>query len=148
MWVFVDHAATAADDTDRMRKVLENRAKQDEERMVKLEEELKLGRTQAENADKKYDEGAKKLAKIESDLEKAEERADTGELKDERGNDETGAHVEQMYNYDGEFIGGAISIGYGHGVDLPIDWEINFDKCHNDELWRFHWKDLYNMIWV
>merc|ERR1712110_1410348 len=38
----LDKAATAADDSDRMRKVLENRAVQDEERMSKLEEELKM----------------------------------------------------------------------------------------------------------
>merc|ERR1711990_1116977 len=44
-------AATAADDSDRMRKVLESRANQDEERMGKLEEELKAARTQAEDAD-------------------------------------------------------------------------------------------------
>ena len=37
----LDKAATAADDSDRMRKVLENRAVQDEDRMGKLEEELK-----------------------------------------------------------------------------------------------------------
>merc|ERR1711972_340418 len=40
----LDKAATAADDSDRMRKVLENRATQDEERMGKLEEELKSAR--------------------------------------------------------------------------------------------------------
>ena len=74
--------------------------------------------------------------------------ADTAELKNEKGNDETGAHVEQIFNSHGQLIGGAISLGYGYGVDLPIDWEINFDKCYNYELWRFHWKDLYNMIWV
>ena len=34
----LDKAATAADDSDRMRKVLENRAVQDEDRMDKLEE--------------------------------------------------------------------------------------------------------------
>ena len=45
-----------------MSKVLEIRAKSDEERFVKL------GRNQADNADKKYDEGAKKLAKIESSI--------------------------------------------------------------------------------
>merc|ERR1719422_2135470 len=44
----LDKAATAADDSDRMRKVLENRAIQDEERMGKLEEELKAARNQAE----------------------------------------------------------------------------------------------------
>merc|ERR1711990_730760 len=37
----LDKAATAGDDSDRMRKVLENRVIQDEERMGKLEEELK-----------------------------------------------------------------------------------------------------------
>merc|ERR1719382_1112971 len=44
----LDKAATAGDDSDRMRKVLENRAIQDEERMGKLEEELKNARNQAE----------------------------------------------------------------------------------------------------
>merc|ERR1711868_145521 len=52
----LDKAATAADDSDRMRKVLENRAIQDEERMGKLEQ-------------------------VESELERAEERAETGEMK-------------------------------------------------------------------
>ena len=37
-------AATAADDSDRMRKVFESRALQDEDRMSKLEEELKDAR--------------------------------------------------------------------------------------------------------
>merc|ERR1711879_885976 len=46
----LDKAATAGDDSDRMRKVLENRAIQDEERMGKLEEELKNARNQAEEA--------------------------------------------------------------------------------------------------
>merc|ERR1711963_651014 len=38
----LDKAATAADDSDRMRKVLESRAIQDEDRMAKLEEEIKI----------------------------------------------------------------------------------------------------------
>merc|ERR1712106_101632 len=73
----LDKAATAADDSDRMRKVLESRAQQDEERMGKLEEELKGARTQAEDADKKYDEIAKRLQQVEGELERAEERAET-----------------------------------------------------------------------
>merc|ERR1712088_989112 len=48
----LDKAATAADDSDRMRKVLESRANQDEERMSKLEEELKAVRTQTRNTTK------------------------------------------------------------------------------------------------
>merc|ERR1712000_581617 len=70
----LDKAATAADDSDRMRKVLESRANQDEERMSKLEEELKAVRTQAEDADKKYDEVQKKLVRTEADLERREQR--------------------------------------------------------------------------
>merc|ERR1712197_227273 len=77
----LDKAATAADDSDRMRKVLEARAVQDEERMGKLEEELKGARNQAEEADKKYDEVQKRLQQVESELERAEERAETGEMK-------------------------------------------------------------------
>ena len=77
----LDKAATAADDSDRMRKVLEARAVQDEERMGKLEEELKGARNQAEDADKKYDEVQKRLQQVESELERAEERAETGEMK-------------------------------------------------------------------
>ena len=71
-------AATAADDADRMRKVLTSRATQDEERMSKLEEELKGIRNQAEDADKRYDEVQKKLQQVEAELERAEERAETG----------------------------------------------------------------------
>merc|ERR1739844_742225 len=77
----LDKAATAADDSDRMRKVLKSRAVQDEERMAKLEEELKAARNQAEDADKKYDEVQKRLQQVESDLERAEERAEVGEIK-------------------------------------------------------------------
>ena len=43
----LDKAATAADDSDRMRKVLENRAVQDEERMGKLRNDLHLLRSRA-----------------------------------------------------------------------------------------------------
>merc|ERR1711982_184677 len=77
----LDKAATAADDSDRMRKVLEARAVQDEDRMGKLEEELKGARNTAEDADKKYDEVSKRLQQVEGDLERAEERAEVGEIK-------------------------------------------------------------------
>merc|ERR1712142_25889 len=49
-----DKAATAADDSERMKKVLQNKAEEDEE-------------------------NSKKLLQCEADLERAEERADTGE---------------------------------------------------------------------
>jgi chromosome segregation ATPase len=41
----LDKAATASDDSDRMRKVFESRAVGDEDRMPKLEDELKDART-------------------------------------------------------------------------------------------------------
>merc|ERR1712203_898773 len=49
----LDKAATAGDDSDRMRKVLENRAIQDEERMGKLEEELNSPRDPSRNSRKR-----------------------------------------------------------------------------------------------
>merc|ERR1712154_241147 len=69
----LDKAATAGDDSDRMRKVLEARAVQDEERMGKLEEELKNARNQAEEADKQYEEVQKRLQQVESELERDED---------------------------------------------------------------------------
>merc|ERR1711889_39606 len=52
----LDKAATTADDSDRMKKVLENRAADDEKKLVRLAEELKEAQKQAEDADKMYDE--------------------------------------------------------------------------------------------
>nr|CAD7405545.1 unnamed protein product [Timema poppensis] len=47
--------------------------------MDALENQLKEARFLAEEADKKYDEVARKLAMVEADLERAEERAESGE---------------------------------------------------------------------
>jgi tropomyosin-1 len=49
-------ASAAADESERQRKVLENRSLADEERMDALENQLKEARFLAEEADKKYDE--------------------------------------------------------------------------------------------
>ena len=64
-----------------MCKVLENKSLSDEARMESLENQLKDARILAEEADKKYDEIAKKLQMVEGDLDRAEERAETGESK-------------------------------------------------------------------
>ena len=74
-------ASTAADDSQRMCKVLENKSLSDEARMESLENQLKDARILAEEADRKYDEIAKKLQMVEADLDRAEERAETGESK-------------------------------------------------------------------
>merc|ERR1711993_178828 len=77
----LDKAGTAADDSERAKKVFQSKADEDEKRITLLEKDLKEAREKAEAADTTYDEVAKKLATCESDLEKAEERADVGETK-------------------------------------------------------------------
>merc|ERR550532_2809765 len=77
----LDKAGTAADDSERAKKVFENKVGEDDKRISALEKELKEARDKAEAADTAYDEVSKKLAVCDSDLEKAEERADTGETK-------------------------------------------------------------------
>merc|ERR1711970_1707085 len=69
----LDKAGTAADDSERAKKVFQSKADEDEKRIIAREKD--------EAADATYDEVAKKLATCESDLEKAEERADVGETK-------------------------------------------------------------------
>merc|ERR1712054_476803 len=77
----LDKAATTADDSDRMKKVLENRAADDEKKLIRLAEELKEAQKIAEDADKKYDETQKKMIEVERALEVSDERASTGEFK-------------------------------------------------------------------
>merc|ERR1712223_1963990 len=77
----LDKAGTAADDSERAKKVFENKAVDDDKRISQLEKELKEARDKAEAADTSYEDVAKKLAACDSDLEKAEERADAGETK-------------------------------------------------------------------
>merc|ERR1711956_42156 len=77
----LDKAATTADDSDRMKKVLENRASDDEKKLVRLAEELKEAQKQAEDADKMYDETQKKMMETERNLEVSDERASVGEFK-------------------------------------------------------------------
>merc|ERR1711876_92604 len=64
-----DKAATAADDSDRMAKVLQNRASEDEAKLSGLADELKKAQHRAEEADKKYDDAQKKMVDAEAKLE-------------------------------------------------------------------------------
>ena len=59
--------------------VLQNKAEEDEKKMMQLEADLKAARTAAEDADASYEEISKKLVQCEADLERAEERAETGQ---------------------------------------------------------------------
>ena len=65
-------------------KVLENRGKQDEERMDQLMAQLKEARLIAEDADTKSDEISRKLTFVEDELEAAEERVKSSEAYVER----------------------------------------------------------------
>ena len=76
-----DKAATTADDSDRMAKVLQNRAQEDEKKMQTLAEQLKEAQKIAEDADIKYDEASKKMQLCENQLEIDGERADLSEFK-------------------------------------------------------------------
>ena len=52
----LDKAATAADDSERAKKVFQNKADEDEKRISALEKDLKEAREKAEAADASYDE--------------------------------------------------------------------------------------------
>merc|ERR1711910_267503 len=74
-------ASHAADESERIRKVLENKSNTEDDKVAVLEQQLAQAKLIAEEADKKYEEVARKLAMVEADLERAEERAETGESK-------------------------------------------------------------------
>merc|ERR1712002_56196 len=77
----LDKAATAADDSERMKKVLQNKAEEDEKRMAKLEDELKDARNQAEEADRKYEEVAEEKANQREQSYKEQIKTLTARLK-------------------------------------------------------------------
>merc|ERR1711904_607658 len=66
---------------DRMAKVLQNRASEDEAKLSGLADELKKAQHRAEEADKKYDDAQKKMVDAEAKLEIDGERADVSEFK-------------------------------------------------------------------
>merc|ERR1712215_448186 len=70
-------ASHAADESERIRKALENKNNMEDDRVAILEAQLAQAKLIAEEADKKYEEVARKLAMVEADLERAEERAET-----------------------------------------------------------------------
>merc|ERR1712227_152934 len=77
----LDKADCAVDDNDRLRKVMESKAAGDDARMKSLEEELREMQKRCEDADNKYDEIQKKVNHTEGELDKAETRAEIGEIK-------------------------------------------------------------------
>ncbi|XP_071554071.1 uncharacterized protein Tm1 isoform X7 [Temnothorax nylanderi] len=74
-------ASQAADESERIRKTLENRTNMEDDRVALLEQQLAQAKLIAEEADKKYEEVARKLVMMEQDLERAEEKAELSESK-------------------------------------------------------------------
>ncbi|XP_076548917.1 tropomyosin 1 isoform X9 [Osmia lignaria lignaria] len=74
-------ASQAADESERIRKALENRTNMEDDRVSLLEQQLAHAKVIAEEADKKYEEVARKLVMMEQDLERAEEKAELSEGK-------------------------------------------------------------------
>ncbi|XP_076104500.1 uncharacterized protein LOC143073090 isoform X23 [Mytilus galloprovincialis] len=77
----LEEASKAADESERNRKVLENLNCGNDERIDQLEKQLTEAKWIAEEADKKYEEAARKLAITEVDLERAEARLEAAEAK-------------------------------------------------------------------
>ncbi|GFW71619.1 tropomyosin [Trichonephila clavipes] len=77
----LEEASQAADESERIRKALENRTNMEDDRISLLETQLGQARLIAEESDKKYEEMARRIAMLEADLERAEERASLGESK-------------------------------------------------------------------
>ncbi|XP_066252194.1 tropomyosin isoform X5 [Euwallacea similis] len=74
-------ASQAADESERIRKALENRTNMEDDRVSILEQQLAQAKQIAEEADKKYEEVARKLVLTEHDLERVEERAGHSDRK-------------------------------------------------------------------
>ncbi|XP_064619043.1 tropomyosin, smooth muscle/fibroblast CTM1-like isoform X10 [Lineus longissimus] len=77
----LDEASKAADESERMRKVLDQRCNTSDETIDSLEAHLKETTTLATEGDRKYEEAARKLAITEVDLERAEARLEAAEAK-------------------------------------------------------------------
>jgi len=67
----LEEAVKASDECERVSKVLENRQVADEERIAVLEKEVEQTVVFGEEADRKYEETARKLATIDVDLERS-----------------------------------------------------------------------------
>merc|ERR1711936_199822 len=71
----------ASEESKRMVKSLENKLCCEEGKMMQLEEEVVTSKLVAEEADRKYEDAARKLAVVDAELERAEERAESSESK-------------------------------------------------------------------
>merc|ERR1712061_34607 len=81
----LDKAGTAADDSERAKKVFQSKADEDEKRIIGLEKVLKEAREKAEAADATYDEVAKNL-ELEEELRVVANNLKSLEVAEEKAN--------------------------------------------------------------
>jgi chromosome segregation ATPase len=77
----LNEASQAADESERGRKLLESKGFADDERIQTLEKTLAEAQIIAEDADRRYDEVSRRIAIMEVDLERTEDRAEAAENK-------------------------------------------------------------------
>jgi len=77
----LQEAAKVIDEHERARRMMENKQGTDEERVLSLEDMLRTSRAAANEAERKYEEAARRLLITEKDLERAEERSEAAEAK-------------------------------------------------------------------
>ena len=70
---------------------------------------------------------------------------DNVNFQNELGTEESGGNFAILFNSE-RLIGGTVSLGRGVGYDLPIDSEVNFEKCHTVELMRLDWRNFYSKM--
>lgn len=75
-----NQASHSGEESERGRKSLEARYQADLLRITSLEKQLSEAQIVAEASDKRYDDVSNKIASMEIDLERAEDRAETAEM--------------------------------------------------------------------
>ena len=96
----LDKAGTAADDSERAKKVFQSKAEDDDRRINQLEKDLKDAREKAESADTTYDEVAKKLQGDGDGEEEDDDNDDSGDVEEDDDNDDSDDDEEEDDNDD------------------------------------------------
>merc|ERR1711955_98529 len=96
-----------------------------------LEKELKEARDKAEAADTAYEDVSKKLVQCDSDLEKAEERADVGETKILEQKQEQSLLINLSRNYRRKLTGLRMNLSLNRRSSKPSqkNWSKPLLRC-------------------
>merc|ERR1712073_119500 len=89
----LEKAGTAADDNERAKKVFENKAVDDEKRIITLEKDLKDAR---EKAEERADVGEQKILELEEELRVVANNLKSLEVAEEKANQREKSYKEQI----------------------------------------------------